>query len=211
MQYQRKALSQPYRRSFVGSLTELSSLWDIRRPACLPRRPLMRVGSKVLRWNLVGKTLEIRRGERERREGGWGAVLQSPIPSVRSCAWCGPSFLPKCRGGSERGGPELSGRDNRPEIWFSPLSLLSVPVTEDNDPKSAAMPPCRRRRRRRLVVNSKDFRAHFSSLLSSPNCEHVLPGVHHTIPVSRRYYISEMGCSACTFGVSILLDHPVER
>ena len=93
----------------------------------------MRVGSKVLRWNLDGKTLEIRRGEEKGKERGEGAMLQSPIPSFRSCALVRSLLFAKVPG------RRRTERDNRPEIWFSPLSsLLSVPVTEDNDPKSAA-------------------------------------------------------------------------
>ena len=97
-------------------------------------------------------------GDKEREEKGKerGAMLQSPIPSFRSCALVRSLLFAKV---PRRRRTE---RDNRPEIWFSPLSsLLSVPVTEDNDPKSAAAP-----RRLRLVVNSKDFRARFSSPLS---------------------------------------------
>ena len=125
----RVALDQ-FKRLFLKSLCE--SFRDLHPPArplaCLSRRPLMRVGSKVLRWNLDGKTREIRRRRRRRR-----AVLQSPIPSFRSCALVttrSSSFLPKCRGGDGRRRTTDDGGDNRPEIWFSPpLSPLSLSLS----------------------------------------------------------------------------------
>ena len=100
----------------------------------------MRVGSKVLRWNLDGKTLKIRGGrertnEAENRQSFKAqfhlsaAVLSLSLPLSGSAV--PPPF---CQSAEAETIDQKSG-------FLSSLflCLLSVPVTEDNDPESAAM------------------------------------------------------------------------